>query len=92
MILGSSAYKHSCDSMTMDKDIVSIQEAENIASEQLFPELKDHLKYVNDAYNLAFKAQTAIEGKRLFDIADVTRAQLNYTSTTAYNLSSCNSP
>lgn len=56
--------------------MTSIQETENAASEKLFPDLKEHLNYVNDAYNLAFKVQMGIDGKRLADIADVARAQL----------------
>ncbi len=56
--------------------MTSILEAENAASEKLFPDLKEHLNYANDAYNLAFKVQTAIAGKRLADISDVTRGQL----------------
>jgi len=56
--------------------MTSAQEAENSASERLFPELKEHLNYVTDAYNLALKVQAAIEGKRLDEISEVTRAQL----------------
>jgi hypothetical protein len=56
--------------------MTSILEAENAASEKLFPDVKEQLNYANDVYNLAFKVQAAIDGKRLADISDVTRAQL----------------
>lgn len=56
--------------------MTSIVDDEKAASEEIFPELKDHLNYMNDVYNLAFRVQMAIGGKRLADIADTTRAQL----------------
>jgi hypothetical protein len=53
----------------------TIEQEENAASEKLFPDLKDHLSYVNDVYVLAFKVQESIGGKRIADISDIARAQ-----------------
>lgn len=55
--------------------MISVQEAEEQAAVKVFPDLKAHVQYVNDAYNLAFSIQAAIDGKRLADISDVARAQ-----------------
>jgi hypothetical protein len=57
------------------KHVTSVQEAEEQAAVKVFPDLKAHVQYVNDAYNLAFRIQAAINGKRLADISDVARAQ-----------------
>lgn len=57
------------------KHVISVQEAEEQAAVKVFPDLKAHVQYVNDAYNLAFKIQVSIDGKRLADISDVARAQ-----------------
>ncbi|VUX55298.1 protein of unknown function [uncultured Woeseiaceae bacterium] len=53
----------------------SLLDEENKASDQLFPELKEHLNYANDTYNLAFKVQQAIGGQALYGIPEVARAQ-----------------
>ncbi len=53
----------------------SIQQEEGAASDKLFPEFRDHLNYANDVYNLAFKVQESIAGKRIADIPDIARAQ-----------------
>jgi hypothetical protein len=52
----------------------SIQDEENEVSEKLFPELKAHLNYVNDVYNLAFRVQESIDGKAISDIAPIARS------------------
>lgn len=53
----------------------SLLDEENKASDQLLPELKEHLKYANDTYNLAFKVQQAIDGQVLSEIPEVAKAQ-----------------
>jgi len=53
----------------------SIQAIEARASETIFPELQEHLNYVNDAYILAFKVQEAMGDKRITDISNEARAQ-----------------
>jgi hypothetical protein len=55
--------------------VTTTEQEEDAASKRLFPDLKDHLKYVNDAYNLAFKIQESIGGKKIADISDTARAQ-----------------
>jgi hypothetical protein len=58
-----------------ENSVKSVVQEEDAASETLFPDLKDHLNYANDAYNLVFKVQESIGGKRLADISDVAKAQ-----------------
>ncbi len=53
----------------------TIEQEEKEASTKLFPQIKDHLNYANDAYGLAFTLQEAIGGKRFADISDIARAQ-----------------
>lgn len=53
----------------------SVQAAENMASEELFPNLQEHLNYANDAYNLAFRIQQLLDGRNYSDTSDVQRAQ-----------------
>jgi hypothetical protein len=55
--------------------VISVQQAEEQAAVEVFPDLKAHVQYVNDVYNLAFRIQAAIDGRRLADISDVARAQ-----------------
>lgn len=61
--------------MVKEMPMSAVQDEENAASDKLFPDLKEHLDYVNDAYNLAFKVQTALEGKRLAEVSDTAWAQ-----------------
>jgi hypothetical protein len=56
--------------------MTSVQQAEEEASNKVWPDLQAHVMYVNDVYTLAFKIQGAIQGKRIADIRDVARAQL----------------
>lgn len=49
--------------------------AENEASEKIFPELHEHLNYLNDVYNLAFAVRMRLDGRKISDIPDVMRAQ-----------------
>jgi hypothetical protein len=56
--------------------MTSVQQAEEEASNRVWPDLQAHAMYVNDVYNLAFQIQGAIQGKRIADIGDVARAQL----------------
>src|ERR1700728_3866324 len=56
--------------------MTSVQEAEDEASETVWPDLQAHVNYLSDVYSLAFRIQRAIQGKRISDISDVTRAQL----------------
>lgn len=56
--------------------MTSVQQAEEQAMEKVWPDLQVHAGYLNDVYNLAFRIQAAIGGKRIAEIPDVTRAQL----------------
>jgi hypothetical protein len=53
----------------------SVQAAEDRTMDLIFPELKAHLNYLNDVYNLAFRVQTHLDGQRIAHIPDVARAQ-----------------
>ena len=66
---------HTRSSHSDMKPEYSIQAIEARASETLFPELREHLSYVNDSYNLAFKVQESMGEKRIADISNEARAQ-----------------
>jgi hypothetical protein len=55
---------------------MGLEQEEDDASKQLFPELREHLKYANDLYNIAFKVQRSIGGRLLSDVPDLVRAHL----------------
>ena len=54
----------------------SVQEDEEQATIKVWPDLQAHVNYLSEVYTLAFKIQQSIDGKRIADIPDVTRAQL----------------
>jgi hypothetical protein len=53
----------------------SVQAAEDRTMDLIFPELKAHLSYLNDVYNLTFHVQTHLDGQRIADIPHLARAQ-----------------
>lgn len=53
----------------------TLQNVEDRASECLFPELKEHLSYLNAVYNLAFEVQTRLEGMLLAEVSQAAWAQ-----------------
>lgn len=53
-----------------------MQQAEDQATEKVWPDLQAHVNYLSEVYTLAFRVQSAISGKRIADIPDVARAQL----------------
>lgn len=52
----------------------SVQAVEDRAAEKLFPALKEHLDYTSRVYNLAFGIQRDINGKKISEVAEISRA------------------
>jgi hypothetical protein len=69
-------YRRESRRIDCEEAMPSLIDEENAASDQILQDLKDHLNYANDVYNLIFKVQSQIAGRRLSDLSDTTWAQL----------------
>jgi len=54
----------------------SIQHREEENSEKIWPEIQDHLNYLNEVYNLCFAVQFAMNGKNVSEFSKVYYAQM----------------
>ncbi len=55
---------------------ISIEQLEAKALEKNFPEIKDHIDYLDSIYNLCFKTQQMLHDKKIKEISDLLRAQM----------------
>ncbi len=54
----------------------SVEWQEEQATQKILPEIKEHLDYLHDVYNLCFETQKLIHNRPLQDISDTIRAQM----------------